>query len=180
MLSSPDKLYHFYVSLPALLWQLSENRTVFLRAFITDSISIAYVFESLFNTVLTYVMMWLCSVLPALRAQQHVQQRYDTRSAHFLRVNASSVLLFYGSAPWHHYLTQALPILTGFAPSTCMAPLAPMHGSRRKSLFFAAVWTSTVLSCAGPRNCVFCILLSVSYVTAWACIHNIKLISTYQ
>ncbi|KAF8844880.1 hypothetical protein BDN67DRAFT_942333 [Paxillus ammoniavirescens] len=29
----------------------------------------------------------------------------------FLRVNASPVSLFYGSSPWHYYLSQALPIL---------------------------------------------------------------------
>lgn len=29
----------------------------------------------------------------------------------FLRVNASSVSLFYGGNPWHYYLTQAIPIL---------------------------------------------------------------------
>ncbi|KAF9246445.1 glycosyltransferase family 22 protein [Melanogaster broomeanus] len=29
----------------------------------------------------------------------------------FLRVNASPVSVFYGSSPWHYYLSQALPIL---------------------------------------------------------------------
>jgi len=73
----------------------------------------------------------------------------------FLRVNASSVSLFYGSAPWHYYFTQALPLLAG--------PALPfvLHGAYRafmdsprhiKLLLYMTLWTSAVFSCAGHKE----------------------------
>jgi phosphatidylinositol glycan class B len=41
---------------PPLLWQLCQNRML-LRAFIADTIFTVYVFERLFYTVFTHVMM---------------------------------------------------------------------------------------------------------------------------
>ena len=73
----------------------------------------------------------------------------------FLRVNASSVSLFYDSAPWHYYLTQALPLLAGHA-----LPFA-LHGAyitftqgppHLKILLYTAVWTSAIFSCAGHKE----------------------------
>jgi hypothetical protein len=74
----------------------------------------------------------------------------------FLRVNASSVPLFHGSASWHYYLTQAVPLLTGPALPFDGAYLAAMHGRDILSCcFITAVWTSTVLSCAGHKGLRF-------------------------
>ena len=73
----------------------------------------------------------------------------------FLRVNASSVSLFYGSAPWHYYLTQGLPLLAG----PCL-PFA-LHGAyiaftqgppHLKLLLYTALWTSAIYSCAGHKE----------------------------
>ncbi|KAI0306813.1 glycosyltransferase family 22 protein [Multifurca ochricompacta] len=80
---------------PPLLWQLRHNSGL-LRAFITDTISVVcvalcllFTLDSAYNGTPTFAPL------------------------NFLRVNASSVSLFYGSAPWHYYLIQALPLLAG-------------------------------------------------------------------
>lgn len=73
----------------------------------------------------------------------------------FLRVNASSVSLFYGSAPWHYYLTQAFPLLTGPALPFVLhgACLAFVNGPRHlKLLLYTTVWTSAVFSCIGHKE----------------------------
>ncbi|KAI0280018.1 glycosyltransferase family 22 protein [Russula aff. rugulosa BPL654] len=129
---------------PALLWQLSPNRAL-LRVFIIDTISTAcaacfllFTLDSAYNGIPTLTLLT------------------------FLRVNASSVSLFYGSAPWHYYLTQALPLLAGPTLPFVLhgAYLAFMNGPRHlKLLLYTTVWTGAVFSCAGhkewrPRNTV--------------------------
>lgn len=73
----------------------------------------------------------------------------------FLRVNASSVSLFYGSAPWHYYLTQALPLLAGPALPFVLhgAYLVLMHGPRHlQLLLYTVVWTGAAFSCIGHKE----------------------------
>jgi GPI mannosyltransferase 3 len=73
----------------------------------------------------------------------------------FLRVNASSVSLFYGSAPWHYYSTQALPLLAGPALPFVLhgAYLAFMHGpGHHQLLVYTVVWTIAVFSFAGHKE----------------------------
>jgi phosphatidylinositol glycan class B len=73
----------------------------------------------------------------------------------FLRVNASSVSLFYGSAPWHYYLTQAFPLLAGPTLPFVLhgAYLAFTEGPRHhRLLLYTVVWTSAVFSCAGHKE----------------------------
>ncbi|KAH7889562.1 glycosyltransferase family 22 protein [Phlebopus sp. FC_14] len=73
----------------------------------------------------------------------------------FLRVNASPVSLFYGSSPWHYYLSQALPILC-----TTSLPFA-LHGvyvafkyneAKVKALVGCIGWTITVYSFMGHKE----------------------------
>src|SRR6266850_3507075 len=73
----------------------------------------------------------------------------------FLRVNVSSVSLFYGSAPWHYYLTQAFPLLVGPTLPFVLhgAYLAFMESSRhRRLLLYTVIWTSAVFSCVGHKE----------------------------
>ena len=73
----------------------------------------------------------------------------------FLRVNASSVSLFYGSAPWHYYLVQALPLLAGPTLPFVLhgAYLALTQGTRPlKLLLYTVIWTGVVFSCAGHKE----------------------------
>ncbi|KAH9986341.1 glycosyltransferase family 22 protein [Russula compacta] len=120
-----------------LLWQLRQNPAL-LRAFITDAISTVCV---------------ACCILFALDSAYNGTPTLTALT--FLRVNASSVSLFYGSASWHYYLTQALPLLAGPA-----LPFA-LHGAyiaftqgppHLKLLLYTAVWTSTIFSCAGHKE----------------------------
>ena len=73
----------------------------------------------------------------------------------FLRVNTSSVSLFYGSAPWYYYLVQALPLLAGPTLPFVLhgAYLALTQGSRPlKLLLYTVVWTGVVFSFAGHKE----------------------------
>ncbi|KAH7926671.1 glycosyltransferase family 22 protein [Leucogyrophana mollusca] len=73
----------------------------------------------------------------------------------FLWFNASSVSLFYGSSPWHYYLSQGLPILC-----TTALPFV-FHGMwlavknaepKPKMLLGCIVWTVGVYSIAGHKE----------------------------
>jgi hypothetical protein len=73
----------------------------------------------------------------------------------FLRVNSSSVSLFYGSAPWHYYLIQALPLLAGPALPFILhgAYLTSTQGTRSlKLLLYTVIWTGVVFSFAGHKE----------------------------
>ena len=140
---------------PPLFLQLSRNFTL-LRAFITDTISVAYVYERLSLRSFTHVC-FRCVVGCLLFTLDSVYNGAPTLTPlNFLRVNVlSSVSHFYGSAPWHYYLTQALPLLVG--------PTLPfvLHGSyltfmespqHRRLLLYTVIWTSAVFSCAGHKE----------------------------
>jgi len=73
----------------------------------------------------------------------------------FLVTNASPISLFYGSSPWHYYLTQGLPLLCGPA-----LPFAA-HGSWRalhtgtpaeRTMLFVVAWTTVAYSLAGHKE----------------------------
>ena len=74
----------------------------------------------------------------------------------FLLTNASSVSLFYGSSPWHYYLTQAIPILC--FPGVTWAVEGMYHASKRdssprlKAVLGLIIWTITVYSLAGHKE----------------------------
>lgn len=73
----------------------------------------------------------------------------------FLRVNASPISLFYGSNPWHYYLSQALPILC-----TTSLPFV-LHGMhfavknnelKLKIMLGCILWTLAAFSCIGHKE----------------------------
>ncbi|KAH9959528.1 Alg9-like mannosyltransferase family-domain-containing protein [Lactifluus volemus] len=113
--------------IPPLLWQLSRNSTL-LRAFITEAISIA--------SLALCLLFTLDSIY---------YSRPTLTPLTFLRVNASSTSLFYGTAAWHYYLSQALPLLVGPALPFVLhgAYLAFTQGTRPlKLLLYTVVWTT--------------------------------------
>ncbi|EMD38465.1 glycosyltransferase family 22 protein [Gelatoporia subvermispora B] len=74
----------------------------------------------------------------------------------FLRINASAVSLFYGSSPWHYYISQAIPIMTMTAlpyvlHGTWLA-LGPSGSVASKKLLGLIVWTICVYSMAGHKE----------------------------
>ncbi|KAH8981026.1 Alg9-like mannosyltransferase family-domain-containing protein [Lactarius akahatsu] len=122
---------------PPLLWQLRRNSAL-LRVFVTDTLATICVTLSL---LFTFDSMY--SGAPTLTP------------LNFLRVNASSVSLFYGSAPWHYYLVQALPLLAGPALPFVLhgAYLALTQGPRPlKLLLHTVIWTGAVFSFAGHKE----------------------------
>ncbi|EKM55153.1 glycosyltransferase family 22 protein [Phanerochaete carnosa HHB-10118-sp] len=74
----------------------------------------------------------------------------------FARTNLSSVSLFYGTSPWHYYLSQGLLVL-----ATIVLPFS-LHGMllsvgaggtpASKSLVGLVLWTITVYSLAGHKE----------------------------
>ncbi|RPD66390.1 glycosyltransferase family 22 protein [Lentinus tigrinus ALCF2SS1-7] len=74
----------------------------------------------------------------------------------FLLTNASSVSLFYGTSPWHYYVTQAIPILCApmipwFLEGAYQAS-KPASSRPLKTLLGLIVWTLTVYSIAGHKE----------------------------
>ncbi|KAI0265809.1 glycosyltransferase family 22 protein [Gloeopeniophorella convolvens] len=122
---------------PVLLWELRRHPTL-LRAFAVD-------------TLLT-----VCAALCLLFALDSAYNGTPTLTLlNFLRVNASSVSLFYGSAPWHYYLTQALPLLTGPALPFVLHGAYLTSKQRLRSLnllLYVVLWTGTIFSCAGHKE----------------------------
>ncbi|PVF98864.1 hypothetical protein CPB86DRAFT_704237 [Serendipita vermifera] len=79
----------------------------------------------------------------------------------FVRVNLSSVSLFYGGNPWHYYLTQAIPILlTTSLPSFVHGiyltirnnPNPPRNLRALRTLLNLVVWTLIIYSLAGHKE----------------------------
>jgi len=73
----------------------------------------------------------------------------------FVRTNLSSVSLFYGSSPWHYYLSQAIPILcTTTLPfvlrGAWLATYSP--SSALKIMLGLLAWTIGVYSLAGHKE----------------------------
>ena len=74
----------------------------------------------------------------------------------FLLTNASPVSLFYGSSPWHYYLTQGIPILC--FPGVIWAIDGLYSASKRSSparlkvALGLIVWTTSVYSLAGHKE----------------------------
>ncbi|KAI9458000.1 Alg9-like mannosyltransferase family-domain-containing protein [Lactarius psammicola] len=112
---------------------------------ITSAITWAFLFPPL-----------LCVTLCLLFTLDSVHNGTPTLTPlNFLRVNASSVSLFYGSAPWHYYLVQALPLLAGPTLPFVLhgAYLALTQGTRPlKLLLYTVIWTGTVFSFAGHKE----------------------------
>ncbi|KAF9448878.1 glycosyltransferase family 22 protein [Macrolepiota fuliginosa MF-IS2] len=77
----------------------------------------------------------------------------------FLKTNLSSVSLFYGSSPWHYYLTQALPILcTTALPFTLHGILTILQRGQKGAsaalgnMLGVLVWAITIYSLAGHKE----------------------------
>lgn len=74
----------------------------------------------------------------------------------FLLTNLSSVSLFYGSNPWHYYLTQGLPILcTTALPFVLLGMWSALTSKgpiALRTMFMTIVWTIGIYSTAGHKE----------------------------
>ncbi|XP_006457913.1 hypothetical protein AGABI2DRAFT_64785 [Agaricus bisporus var. bisporus H97] len=76
----------------------------------------------------------------------------------FLKTNLSSVSLFYGSSPWHYYLTQAIPILCTTALPFALHGIIttfrqPKHSSAALgNMLNVILWSISIYSFAGHKE----------------------------
>ena len=73
----------------------------------------------------------------------------------FLRINLSSVSLFYGRSPWHFYISQGLPLLLTtslpfFLQGVRKTVTSGQVSARR--LLYLVVWTVLVFSATGHKE----------------------------
>ncbi|KAI0082831.1 hypothetical protein K474DRAFT_1715428 [Panus rudis PR-1116 ss-1] len=121
-----------------LLWRMRTNQTKIVAA-ITDAVSLGL-------TVLS-----LQCIMDSL-----YYGRATLTPLNFLVTNLSSVSLFYGSSPWHYYLTQGIPILTVFSlpfvlHGAWLAYNQPGH-SPLKDILGLVIWTVGIYSLAGHKE----------------------------
>ncbi|KAF9484713.1 glycosyltransferase family 22 protein [Pholiota conissans] len=76
----------------------------------------------------------------------------------FLKTNLSSVSLFYGTNPWHYYISQAIPILlTTALPFTLHGIWATItskspRNTPLKTMLATIIWTVAIYSLAGHKE----------------------------
>ncbi|KAI0061234.1 glycosyltransferase family 22 protein [Artomyces pyxidatus] len=119
--------------IPPFLWNL-RTRPAVLRTFVSDAILIAAI-----TLTLLFGIDTAYNGTPTLTLLA------------FLRANASPISLFYGSAPWHYYLTQALPLLCGPALPFFLHGALHARGPTRRVLS-AITGTTVAYSCAGHKE----------------------------
>jgi len=120
-----------------LFWRLRSRKSVLLSV----------VFDAIIIATIT------CSVIFVLDSLYY--RKLTFTPLNFLLTNLSSVSLFYGSSPWHYYLSQALPILcTSTLPfalhgfwTTCKRAVMP-----QRIALGCIVWTIAVYSAAGHKE----------------------------
>jgi len=85
-------------------------------------------------------------------------RQFTITPVNFAITNLSSVSLFYGSNPWHYYVTQALPILCTtalpFAANAMWMTVSSNspHNQPLKTMLATIVWTIGVYSFAGHKE----------------------------
>ncbi|PFH54143.1 glycosyltransferase family 22 protein [Amanita thiersii Skay4041] len=121
-----------------LLWALRSSKRLFTFV-IQDMISIGT------------LAIAIITILDSL-----YYQKLTITPLNFFLTNMSSVSLFYGSSPWHFYVTQALPILCTTAfPFTLHGIWTSMHSQRAialHSITETIFWTVGIYSLAGHKE----------------------------
>ncbi|KAI0034526.1 glycosyltransferase family 22 protein [Vararia minispora EC-137] len=122
---------------PIVLWQLRSHPTLLLNI-VPDAVFIAVL---------------ALSTLAGIDSLYY--RKFTITPLSFLLTNASPVSLFYGSAPWHYYLTQALPLLCGPAlPYSLLGIriISKERDVRGRTALGLVAWTILVYSCAGHKE----------------------------
>lgn len=74
----------------------------------------------------------------------------------FLRTNASAVSLFYGSSPWHYYISQAIPIMSAttlpFVLHGAWLAVGPSRTYASQTMLGLIAWTTCAYSLAGHKE----------------------------
>ena len=93
-----------------LVWRVSAN-TKLLVSIARDTVCVGSVLPLVFRDPLFDVSPSLTVLTAVFALDTWFYGRPTLTLINFLLVNASPVSSFYGSNPWHYYLSQALPIL---------------------------------------------------------------------
>ncbi|KAI9457985.1 hypothetical protein BJY52DRAFT_447022 [Lactarius psammicola] len=113
-----------------------------------DTVATMYVRERLFNAPLVYGTNVASCLLFMFDSMYNGTPALTPLS--FYCINASSVSLFYGSAPWHFYLFQTLPLLAAFRPARRLSSLHPSHASSQATFLYRDTDRGGVLRMAVP------------------------------
>jgi GPI mannosyltransferase 3 len=138
-----------------VVWQRRHN-SAFLCKFLRDGGFIALVLKP--HVAFTFIQLALSSlVLSALCSLDSLYYgKLTITPLNFVITNLSPISLFYGSSPWHYYLTQGLPILCTtalpFALHGMWLSLGPTGTRSAKYLLGLLVWTISVYSFAGHKE----------------------------
>lgn len=137
-----------------LFWRMRANATL-LVSILRDTVCIGSVLILLSRHVSFDLSPSLTVILAVFTLDMWFYGRPTLTLLNFLFVNASQVSSFYGSSPWHYYLSQALPIL-------CIQTLPfVLHGfwlafaKQGSKLYIMAGcigWTVFVYSCIGHKE----------------------------
>ncbi|KAA1469323.1 glycosyltransferase family 22 protein [Dentipellis sp. KUC8613] len=129
------------LAISALLWRLQSHHGA-IASFVMDAL-----------------LVGACTLFTLFALDSFYYHRPTLTPLSFLLTNASPVSLFYGSAPWHYYLTQALPILSGTALPFVLhglwrtfRPLGPQVPSSPKLLLGLVIWTTCAYSLIGHKE----------------------------
>jgi phosphatidylinositol glycan class B len=141
---------------PVLLWRLRHHVAI-IQGISVDAASIGYL--AAFEETTSKLMM--CSRILFLGLLFTLDSLYFQKPTltplNFLLVNMSSVSLFYGSSPWHYYISQGIPILCTTALPFVLHGfwLATVRKAGVPSLSILAgcvIWTTCVYSTAGHKE----------------------------
>ncbi|KAF8077743.1 glycosyltransferase family 22 protein [Lyophyllum atratum] len=121
-----------------LLWSLKANPRV-MKAFLFQAFSIGSI-----------------AILSLFAVDSLYYQKPTFTPLNFVLTNLSSVSLFYGSNPWHYYLTQALPILCTtalpFVLHGMWLVVFDRHAAALRNMLTTIIWSVGVYSMAGHKE----------------------------
>ncbi|KAI0309180.1 glycosyltransferase family 22 protein [Amylostereum chailletii] len=119
---------------PVLLWRLRAHR------------------RHLVAVILDASFIGLCALLSLFALDTAYYGTPTLTPLAFLLTNASPVSLFYGTSPWHYYLTQALPLLCGPALPFVLHGISKPQSARSRTALGLVLWTTCVYSLAGHKE----------------------------
>ncbi|EIW84933.1 glycosyltransferase family 22 protein [Coniophora puteana RWD-64-598 SS2] len=111
--------------------------------------------RAFFSVLRTLIIIGISSLLLAFAVDSSYYGMRVLTPLNFICVNASPVSLFYGSSPWHYYLSQGLPILcTTSLPFVLHGMWLSTRGSNQsaKILLGCVLWTVSIYSLAGHKE----------------------------
>lgn len=137
-----------------LFWRVRVNAKL-LVSILRDTVCIGSVLASLSRKLSFDVSPSSAVILAIFSSDTWFYGQPTLALMNFLLVNASPVSLFYGSSPWHYYLSQALPVLCTSALPFVLHGLwlaFVRRGSKLQVMAGCIGWTISVYSFIGHKE----------------------------